>query len=163
MNYDWLPFAAFIISLISLFLTLLKYYLDWKETRLNIEIKLHDSYKFFRSGKNILEVTFINKTMYSVSISQIEFYLQSQNATFISERKSQLISTNSKTKVEFHSEGFPINLDSYESKRVYIVINGIFAMWVHDLEMTVESNKGIYKIEIPKNSVEYKDFIEIFD
>lgn len=161
MNYDWLPFAAFVISLISLFLTLLKYFLDWKQRRLKINMTLHDSYQYPGVDKNILEISFTNKTMHSVAITNLTFFLKSQNAWLETERKSQLIYRDTGTEEKFYSSGFPINIGPYESQRVYIVVNALFAMWVHDLKMNVTTNKGQKKINITKNTVKYKKFEEL--
>lgn len=160
MNYDWVPLVALIISVISLCLTLLKYFLDWRQTRLKIKAIPHDFYKYTGPGTNTFEVTLINKTMHAVSVLNINFYLKSQNHLIHTERASKLLFTEHPRDREFHSDGFPINLGPYESKRVFITVKAMSAMWVHDLKMTIYTNKGKKKFKIPKNTVQKQKFIE---
>lgn len=162
MNYDWVPLAAFIISIVSLLLTLFKYFLDWRQTRLNIDVTPYSAYQYPGSDKNFLEISFTNKTMHTVSITDLDFFVKSQDNLLNTERKSQLISKDEGTGEEFFSTSFPLNIGPYESQRVFVVVNALFAMWVHDLELTVYTNKGKETVNIPKESVEYKDFTEMF-
>ena len=161
MNYDWIPLVALIISVVSLFLTLLKYFLDWRQTRLKIKVIPHDFYKYGGPDKNTFEVTLINKTMHSVSILDMVFYLKSQKAIINTKRQSVLLFTEQPSGREFYSDGFPINLGPYESKRVFIVVDGIFVIWLHDLKMTLHTNKGRKRVSIRKNSVQKREFLDM--
>lgn len=161
MNYDWLPFAAFVISLISLFLTLLKYFLDWRQTRLKMEVLLHSAYEYPGVQKNILEITFVNKTMHAVSITDLQFYLESQDFTISTERNSALVIKKGTPEEKFYTDGLPINVGPYESRRMFLVMNALHAMWVHDLQCTIFTNKGKKTFLVREDTVKYQKIIEL--
>lgn len=159
MNYEWVPLAAFIISIISICLTGFKYYLDWQQNRLNIELKPSNSYK--SQGQNILEVSCTNKTKNPVAITNMTFYIQSQDVTLDTLLESRVISRNQQTGKEKSSSGLPINLNPYESKRVRIIIDGMSAMWVHDVKISTFTNKGVDTTHISAKTVPILDLRDL--
>ncbi|MDT0747155.1 hypothetical protein [Staphylococcus chromogenes] len=138
----WLSLIAIIISAISLGLTILKYYIDFKENKLRLSVDLQNH--FVASTRNVFEFNFVNKTKNPVSITKIFLIDNHRNLKFKSLQSKTLLTKGKYIRNE--SSSFPINLGAYEAYKAFVVIDLEKILDSYDFE--IFTSKGVFTTEL---------------
>ncbi|NJH83773.1 hypothetical protein [Staphylococcus agnetis] len=135
----WISIIALVISIISISLTIRKYWVDYKENILNIDVSFKNLY--FEYPRIVLELDIINKTKNPVSVTKIELHDANSDIYLEAVFNKTLIA---KTKnIRNNSTALPIYLESYNSKK------GFFLFKLHskiskEFYLRLYTNKGIF-------------------
>src|SRR5699024_2664674 len=132
---------ALIISIFSFLLTALKYFLDWKQHRLNLEVSVEQFCVV--AHQHNFEINIVNKTSTPVSVIRASLILKNKSELHVFNRSVTMGSDVKNNDKRFYfSTPLPIKLDSYDAKKVFFVINQTIPIEEIDY-FKIYTNKGI--------------------
>ncbi|UXR72335.1 MULTISPECIES: hypothetical protein [unclassified Staphylococcus] len=151
----WVPFIALIVSIISLTLTIYKYWIDHKENKLNITVDLKNHY--VADYRNVFELNVINKTKNPVSITKILICDNVENMK-IESLQSKVLLTKTKN-IRNESSKLPVNLSSLSSEKIFIVFD--LQRPLHSYDFEIHTNKGIHTTNYKGKLVKVRRLLDL--
>lgn len=132
---------ALVISILSFLLTALKYFLDWRQNRLKLEVSV---VQFSVAGRqHNFEIDIVNKISTPVSVIRASLILKDKSELAVLTRAVAFGNDGPRdNRKTYYSTTLPIKLESYDAKKAFLVINETIPIEKMDY-FKIYTNKGV--------------------